>query len=162
MEHLLPIRPWDIVIDDDGTGEVADLVALQIDERDLYVMLVHCKYSSEDDPGARVEDLYDVCGQTQKSIRWKHYVDGMFTRLIRREQLRVRRTGASGLVLGTGNDLYSARDRAYELRPRFAITIAQLGLSKSGASADQLRLLAATDVYVSEVAVAELHVWCSA
>jgi superfamily II DNA or RNA helicase len=162
MDHLLSLHEWDTVIDDDGAGEVADLVALRVDGRDLHVMLVHCKYSSDDAPGARVDDLYDVCGQTQKSIRWKHYVDGMFARLIRREQLRLKRDVTNAIVLGDRSDLYSLRDRAFELVPIFTIAIAQPGLSKAGASQDQLRLLAATDVYVSQVAVADLQVWCSA
>jgi superfamily II DNA or RNA helicase len=162
MDHLLSLHEWDVVIDDDGTGEVADLVALRVEGQDLRVMLVHCKYSSEDAPGGRVEDLYDVCGQTQKSIRWKHYVDAMFARLIRREQLRLRRSVTNAITVGESRDLYALRDRSFELTPRFTIAIAQPGLSKALASQDQLRLLAATDVYVSQVAVADLQVWCSA
>ena len=62
---------WDVVLDDDGTGEIADIVALRIDEDGLLVRLVHCKFSHGDKPGARIDDLYDVCGQAQKSVMWR-------------------------------------------------------------------------------------------
>ena len=150
------------MLDDDGTGEVADIVALRDDDDRLHVMLVHCKYSSEDNAGRprrrslrrmRPSAEVDPLEALRRDVRSPHPA---------REQLRARRTGVSGFVAGGGNDLYSLRDRAYQLTPRFGITIAQPGLSKTAASTDQLRLLSATDVYVSAVAVAELHVWCSA
>ena len=67
----MPFGNWEVIVDDDGAGEIADIVALRTEGRHLVVLLVHCKYSSEDQPGARVEDLYDVCGQTAKSARWR-------------------------------------------------------------------------------------------
>ena len=59
---------WEIVIDDDGAGELADIVLLKRTEDALEVLMVHCKYSSGDKPGARIDDLYDVCGQSMKRI----------------------------------------------------------------------------------------------
>lgn len=162
IEHVVGLEAWDIVLDDDGTGEVADIVAIRMDGSDLRVLLVHCKYSSEDFSGSRVEDLYDVCGQTQKSIRWRHYVDDMLARLIKREQRRVQRDQYSGFHVGDGNDLYRLRDEAYRLRPAFTIAIAQPGVSKRVVSQEQLHLLAGTEVYLSEVAVADFAVWCNA
>jgi superfamily II DNA or RNA helicase len=63
--------PWDVVIDDDGTGEIADLVAMRVDQEGLRIRLVHCKYSVSETPGRRVEDLYELCGQAQKSVMWR-------------------------------------------------------------------------------------------
>jgi hypothetical protein len=162
MAHVIGLETWDVVLDDDGTGEVADIVAIRIDGPDLRVLLVHCKYSTEDFAGSRVEDLYDVCGQTQKSIRWKHYVDEMLARLIKREQHRLQRNHLTGFQIGDGNALYRIRDEAYRLRPVFTIAIAQPGVSKQAVSSAQLHLLAGTEVYLSEVAVANFAVWCNA
>jgi superfamily II DNA or RNA helicase len=162
MEQVLAMADWDVVLDDDGTGEVADIVALRIDGRDLHVLLVHCKYSSQDDPGARVGDLYDVCGQTQKSIRWKQYPEDMLARLIRREQRRRKHSTYSGFHVGDGKALYDVLDRARTLRHHFSVIIAQPGLAKASVSRAQLDLLASTEVYLSDVAVADLRVWCSA
>jgi hypothetical protein len=67
----LKTENWDVILDDDGSGEIADIVAMRIDAEGLLIRLVHCKYSHEDTPGRRVEDLYEVCGQAQKSIIWR-------------------------------------------------------------------------------------------
>jgi len=47
---------------------------------DLEVLLVHCKFSSEPKPGARIEDLYDVCGQAMKMNRAKSIPDQLARR----------------------------------------------------------------------------------
>ena len=50
---------------DDGTAEFADLVAVNnLGEIELY----HCKYSSDEKPGTRVGDCYEVLGQAMRSI----------------------------------------------------------------------------------------------
>jgi hypothetical protein len=66
--------PWDIVLDDDGSGEVADIVALQSVAGELRISLTHCKYVSGGVPRAQVKDLYEVCGQAQKSTRWRRSI----------------------------------------------------------------------------------------
>ncbi|QOC90847.1 hypothetical protein [Micromonospora craniellae] len=78
MRQVCEERDWDVVIDDDGSGEAADIVGLAVDDEGLLVRLIHCKYSSEAFPGGRVADLYEVCGQAHKSVQWKrapHLID---------------------------------------------------------------------------------------
>lgn len=60
--------PYDVIFDDDGKGEIADVVALRITDSVVSVTLYHCKYSGADTPGARLGDLYEVCGQAQTHI----------------------------------------------------------------------------------------------
>lgn len=62
---------WEIIIDDDGPGELADIALLRRTEDSLEVLMAHCKYSSGDQPGRRIDDLYDVCGQAMKMNRAK-------------------------------------------------------------------------------------------
>jgi superfamily II DNA or RNA helicase len=162
IQHVLGLAEWDVVLDDDQSGEVADIVAIRAETDRLHVMLVHCKYSTDDDAGARVEDLYDVCGQAQKSARFRHYVSNMFRQLIRRERNRVQRYGYSGFERGDIQTLYGLHDQARLLRPSFTIAIAQPGLSKAHASLPQMHLLAGTEVYVREVAKADFVVFCNA
>jgi hypothetical protein len=71
--HGGPNRPIvrDVYFDDDGPGEIADVVAIRLTENLVSVTLFHCKFSSGDMPGARVKDLYAVRGQAQKSARWR-------------------------------------------------------------------------------------------
>jgi superfamily II DNA or RNA helicase len=153
---------WDVVIDDDGTGEIADIVALRIDEGGLLVRLVHCKYSHEEHPGARVIDLYEVCGQAQKSIMWRRSDLGPFFRTLHdRAQKKMQREGSTPFEVGDINRLYEIRDRSIGLPRRVEITIAQPGLSKEQASIAQLDLLASTDSYLLTTIRAQLNVWCS-
>src|SRR5581483_9686549 len=59
-----------IIVYDHGTGELADFVTLTQRVDDVLATLFHCKASSARDPGERVNDLYEVCGQAVKSARW--------------------------------------------------------------------------------------------
>jgi superfamily II DNA or RNA helicase len=161
LEHVLSLADWEVVIDDDGTGEVADIVALRSDGKTLYIHLTHCKFVLGGKPRAQVADLYEVCGQAQKSAQWRRNVDAMFEYLLRRERRRVDRTGKSGFVKGNASALYALEDAARRLRPEFAIAVAQPGVSQAAVSAPQLELLAATETYVFEAAHSRLEVYSS-
>jgi hypothetical protein len=88
---------WDIILDDDGTGEIADIVAMRIDPEGLLIRLVHCKYSHGETAGARVDDLYEVCGQAQKSIMWRRSdLKPFFRTLDDRARKKHQRTGVDG------------------------------------------------------------------
>lgn len=160
-ERLIGLRDWDVVVDDDGTGEIADLVAVKdLDDR-LLVHLVHCKYSAETVPGARVGDLYEVCGQAHRSAHLRHAIGAMIKNLIRRERAR-RKRGYNGVLVGTDEALLGLQDLARLRRPQMQVTIAQPGLSKAAAQTRHLQLLGAADVYLREIAFASFDVWCSA
>ncbi len=161
LQYVQSLGPWEIIVDDDGTGEIADIVAIRCEEERLVVALAHCKYSTQDTPGARLDDLYVVCGQAQKSVRWRRNLEVFFRRLVQREQSRVRNHSRSGFVLGNGNTLYRLRERARFLKPDFTFLIAQPGLSKNQASTQQLDLLGSTETYLYEVANASFGVLCS-
>ena len=153
---------WDVVLDDDGSGEIADVVALRIDDDGLLVRLVHCKYSHEDTPGARVLDLYEVCGQAQKSIMWRRNDLGPFFRTLDdRARKKQDREGISPFEVGDARKLYELRDKATVLNRRMEIVIVQPGLSAAKASTQQLDLLASTQSYLRTTIGAPLAVWCS-
>jgi superfamily II DNA or RNA helicase len=59
-----------ITIVDDAAYEIADVVAIEQTAEAFRVHLLHCKFSSQDVPGARLEDLYEVVGQAVRSCRW--------------------------------------------------------------------------------------------
>lgn len=160
LRYVMDLADWAVVLDDDGPGEIADIVALRTDGEWLRVLLVHCKWTSAGPAGARLSDLYEVCGQAQKSVRWRQHVPEMFDRLIRRERDRVRTHGVSGFMAGNGSALYAVQDAARLLRADFSIAIAQPGLSKTGASLGQLHLLGSTEVYIREVAAGDFMVMC--
>lgn len=160
MAALLLAEEWDLIIDDDGPGEVADLVALRAIDGSLLIRLVHCKYSHSATPGARLGDLYELAGQAQRSAAWRRNIDAMFSRLIRRERERAKQ-GKSGFVRGDIADLHRLFDEIPTLSPRLQISLAQPGMSATRVSQNQLELLASTDTYVSDTAQSAIQVFCS-
>lgn len=141
---------YDIIFDDDGAGEVADVVALRRSGRTLTIDLFHCKYSSSAAPGSRVEDLYEVCGQAQKSVRWAERFDELLHHLRRREADRQRRGDATRFEHGGMANLISLIGQWREMRPQFSVTIVQPGYSRAKAAKPHLELFAATESYLME------------
>ncbi len=160
VRALMDEATWDLIVDDDGPGEMADLVALRVEDDKLIIKLVHCKYSSEDTPGARVADLYELCGQAQKSARWRSDIKSVFKHLIRREKKRVA-DGRNGILVGDAGALYNLESQHRALTPDMVIAIVQPGMSKASASDSQLSLLAATEVAIQEIATGRFEVVCS-
>lgn len=158
--HLAGLREWDVIVDDDGTAEIADLVALKEDDDRVVVHLVHCKYSSQDETGARLADLYELCGQAHRSAHHRQQLAAMVKNLIRRERKR-RGRGTTGLMKGSDADLLRLQDLVRMRRPELHITVVQPGLSKEKAEARHLQVLGAADLYVKEIAHATFEVWCS-
>jgi superfamily II DNA or RNA helicase len=162
LDQVISGSSWEFVFDDDASGESADIVALQRDGKLLRVGLYHCKYAVGASVGCRIEDLYAVCGQAQKSIRWRESVDRLLAHLRLREGRRISAGQPSRIEKGDARILHEIVNGAHLLRPDYRVWIVQPGLSKSRASAEQLRLLGATELYLSETYRIPLHVIASA
>jgi hypothetical protein len=161
IKQLRGEATWDLLIDDDGPGEVADIVAMREDDGRLAVVLAHCKYSAPP-AGARIDDLYDLCGQAMKSAEWRRgEMSALFRTLERRARNKQQRTGVSPFEIGDPATLYRLQERSRYLRHHFDLVIAQPGLSAVQVSPQQLNLLAATEIYSYEVAGGSLRVLCS-
>lgn len=144
--------PWHIVFDDDDSREVADIVAIRIENNRLIIHLYHCKYSRDSQAGSRIDDLYAVCGQAQKSIYWRENrgLSQLIPHLIKRESNRLARNQASRIELGSLKVLQDIEQRRETLRPEFKIFIVQPGLSKAQANEPILKLLSATSLFLLE------------
>lgn len=160
IQKVRGLANWDLILDDDGSGEMADIVAVRVEGNKMFVMLTHCKYSSEDDPGARVGDLYEVCGQAQKSVEWRRKPELMFSHLIRRERKRMR-DGYSGIIIGTHQKLLELAERAQYSLHEWVIAVAQPGVTKARVSLPQLNLLASTEIYIRETSDSDFVVYTS-
>ena len=154
---------YEIVFDDDGSGEAGDLVCLRNDRpsNSIEILLVHCKFSLADSAGARVKDLYEVSGQAQKCIHWKH---NGFTKLVthmksREEKWRVR--GNSRFLKGDLAHLSVLKDVARKAKTRLEVWIVQPGVSKRAVTNSMRLLLGATDEYLSQTSNAHLKVFSS-
>ncbi|NEI22868.1 DEAD/DEAH box helicase family protein [Rhizobium leguminosarum] len=166
IDNLLADGTYDIIFDDDGSGESADVVAIRKEGETLTVAMFHCKYASELNPSARVGDLYEVCGQTQKSIRWRERPDLLLSRLRNREMASRRNRGISRLEKGQISDLIQWNNRWSEFDYRYEMTAVQPGYSKAEAirqqDKGQLELLAATQSLLMDTWVIPFTFQCSA
>lgn len=153
---------FDIIFDDDNAGEIADVIAIKVDDvnKKVKVELFHLKFSQEDRPGARINDLYAVNGQAQKCVSWLHTKpEHILGRMLKR--------GASGpknrYELGTQEQLSIIREKVKSLyEVEYIVNIVQPGLSKAAASIEQLKLLSLTEVFLWETRMIELGVIASA
>lgn len=148
----------DVVFDDDSAGEAADIVAIRVlggmeTPTAIEVGLYHCKYSNSPLPGHRIDDLYVVCGQAQKSVAWvtsETKKSDIFTHLLRREMDRVNNGRPTRFEVGSIDLLQTIREMSYTLSVSFSIAIVQPGLSGAEISPDQLQLLGVTENYLME------------
>lgn len=124
---------------------------------------MHCKYSSAATAGARLADLYEVCGQAMRGARWRdNGALPLLEHLDRRAQTYVRRTGGSPFEIGDREALFRIRQQAPQLFPRVSTIIVQPGLSISASSDEQLRLIAGAASYVQSVTKGHFDVYASA
>lgn len=152
---------YDVIINDDGSGEAADLVAFKVIDDEIVLSLIHCKYSSGDTAGARVSDLYEVCGQAQRSIHWKHAgMEHLYKHVIRREKPWGEK-GYSRFLKGTIRDLNTIKNRARTSKLRLEIAIVQPGLSVEKINDELLKLLGCTASYIKKTTQADLLVIAS-
>jgi superfamily II DNA or RNA helicase len=148
VQYVESLDEWDVILDDDGPGEAADIVALKINGNRLIGNLIHCKYSGATTAGHRISDLYELCGQAIKSVDKVRNPDLLIKNLIRRE--KNRRPEQNNLLKGDDHALQKILEEHHILIPSFTITIVQPGVKKPEASSDQLELLAATESYISD------------
>ena len=149
---------YDIIFDDDGTGEVADVVALKAAGDRLLVHLFHCKYSKSSDAGVRVNDFYEVCGQAQKSVFWRSQASRLFDHLGLREAQRYKTYGVSRFERGDIKKLDELRKRSRALYFDFQIWIVQPGLNSDDVGSAILDLLGATELYLQDTFAVPLGV----
>lgn len=142
-------RDYQIIFDDDAPGEAADVIGIAVSDDKLKLDLFHCKFSGGD-AGRRVKDLYEVCGQAQRSIKWRADIDRLLMHMVNREKSRMRKHGVSRFERGTFKLLQEMRAEARALVPEARIFVVQPGLSKAKISDDQRELLSSTDVYLHE------------
>ena len=152
-----------LVFDDDDSGESADVVCVQDHKYSLEIEFYHCKFAKDGKVGYRVEDLYEVCGQAQKSVQWAARPEALFDHLEKREPRTSKQTGQkiSRFERGTMNALRMLRNKSLNLPVKFKIFIVQPGMSKALATTAQLVLLAVTEDYLQDTYNVPLEVICS-
>jgi hypothetical protein len=154
---------FDIIYDDDYSGEIADIITMKLHSDTLNVGLYHLKYAIDGKVSEQIKNLYEVCGQAQKSVHWKHKDGKDFINHLLRRQIKTRNgQECSRLEVGTVQDLEKLLSIAKQKIPMvFEIFIVQLGFSKLNATNEILILLGVTENYIKEVAGINLKVIAS-
>jgi len=145
MTYILNVYPQALanefqhVFIDDGSGEVADIVACNIEPDAMIIRFVHCKASGGAIPGHRVDDVYVVSGQVIKSVRLIGSNRKLRDHLQRRSNLVT--------VAGNLNQVLLALVDGSKVK-RYEIQLVQPGISAGQVTGGMLRPLAAARDYV--------------
>jgi superfamily II DNA or RNA helicase len=159
---FLKIRDaYDVVFNDDGSGEIADLVAIREIDHEIQIDLYHCKYCNAGSaPGARVDDTYVVSGQASRSVKWLHRGSAIFQRLLERYGKSME-GGNDRLLKGTAEDLEVLKRKARNVDAKLSFIIVQPAVSAARVSDEMLTVFGSSYVYLKSIANVELQVVCS-
>jgi superfamily II DNA or RNA helicase len=160
-ERLKP--EYEVVFNDDGCGEAADLVCLKdVDEETIKLCLVHCKGAHGGHVSQDITNFYTVCGQAQKSITAKHAGLPTLYRDLKRRHETWARVGANRFLKGDMKHLAYFKEKARRAKIEFEMILVQPGGSIATITDDALRLLATTELYLFKTTQAKLRVVISA
>ena len=153
---------YDLVFNDDGHGEAADLICLKdVDESTIRLCLVHCKGAHGGHVSQDIRNFYIVCGQAQKNITAKHKgLPRLYHDLKRRHDVWVK-VGASRFLKSDMKGLAYFKEKARRAKLQFEVVLVQPGASVSTVTDDSLRLLATTELYLMKTTQAAFRVICS-
>ena len=126
----------------------------------ISVQFYHLKYAKNGIISGRIDNFYEVCGQAQKSIIWKHKTGvEFFEHLLRRKSKKYQGAERSRLEKGTISDLERLMRIAKNKKPMdFEVFIVQPGMSKNNTTESIMTLLGVTENYLKEVGDINLNV----
>lgn len=152
---------FDIVFDDDGAGEAADLVCFKEEKEHIRLVLVHCKFTKGSTPGGRVKDVVEVSSQAVRSAKWKWKFKDLCRHILTREKKLKTEKRSTRFIKGGNTDLNSfiRMCRFKEIRPE--IIIVQPGISIKKITAEQISILASAYSYLKETIGVDLDIICS-
>lgn len=152
-----------MIIDDDGAGEIADLIGFDESEEGIEITLYHLKFALGGKPSGDINNLYQVCGQAVKSIRWKYTMSRrIFDSILKRDESKQSSGRASSILKGTHENVLRFREQALNSRMlKFHVVIVQPGLSKEKCSEEILILLGNVKQFLLDVSAIDFNVICS-
>lgn len=152
---------YQIIFNDDGAGEIADLIGINEDNGLITVDFYHCKYCSATDgvakPGARVNDTYEVSGQTSRSVKWLHSGDALFSRMVERYSKSID-NGFDRILKGDISEIDILRYKCRDSELAIGFFIVQPAISLAKISEDQLTVLGTSYTYIKAIAGTDVRV----
>lgn len=152
---------FDVIFDDDESGEAADLVCLKEEDDHIRLALVHCKFTTGTAGGERVDDVVAVSSQAVRSARWKWRFRDLCRHVIGREKRLAKDYRPTRFLKGDVRELNQIVRSSRFKDVRAEIVIVQPGLSRSKCTADQSAVLAAAAAFLSDTVAVNLDVICS-
>jgi superfamily II DNA or RNA helicase len=154
---------YDLIFNDDGCGEAADLVCLKdVDDGTIRLCLVHCKGAYEGRVSRDIRNFYTVCGQAQKCITAKHAGIPTLYHDLKRRQEAWAREGKTRFLKGNMKKLSYFKEKSRRSKLEFEVILVQPGASIGTITDDSLRLLATTELYLFKTTQAKVRVAVSA
>lgn len=144
-----------VVFNDDNSGESADIVAIFLSDDVIRFELIHCKYSKEYS-GARLSDLFEVCGQAIVSLRYKWKPEELLKHMERRNGAGILK--GKRFYHGDYSDIEDIRKALKYTNVQFEFAVAQPGVEQSKLSLDMLNFLGS--VYGTIVEMTETKLKC--
>lgn len=161
ISFLKGTEKYSLIFDDDGSGEIADIIAIQEDDDKLIFELYHCKYSSELQPGARVKDLYEVCGQAEKCIKWTFDAKSLLERIMKREAYRLNKSNVSRYEIGDNKVVYRLINKLKAFPFEVKVYVVQPGVIKQQITSEMHQVLCSAAAYLQETRGIKLTLICS-
>lgn len=144
QDYLIALPNSGFIIYDHRSGEAADFIVAQtLPANRLSVALYHCKGAGGAPSGERVDDVYELAGQSVKSARFQRK-DELLRHIERRTQQRANR-GHSPFITGTRDDALDLI-RSYDpISIQLAVYAVQPGLSAQGLAGNVRAVMAAAN-----------------
>ena len=152
-----------IIYDDDGSGEIADVIGINDSRDKIDVHLFHLKYAKGGAISNDIDNFYQVCGQAQKALNWK-YRSGkdFFDHLLKRKTKIKDGNSCSRIIKGSEDDIERLLNASkWSKEMKFHMYIVQPSLRKANASESILLLLGNTYQYLSALGDVNLKVYSS-
>jgi superfamily II DNA or RNA helicase len=156
LARYLDRDEFEIVYWDHGAGETADFVAFKRrEDGGIDVKLYHCKGSSGAEPGNRVGDVYEVCGQAVKCVIFCD-LPRMVGRLAGRFS---RKSGMAQFIKGDIDQLKAlSRTRPFT----FQMIVVQPGISQMNIESKLSEVLGAANAHLASAGMLEMRTLGSA
>lgn len=152
---------YDIIFDDDNPGEIADIITIKDNNDKIEFEFYHCKFSSSNQPGSRVDDLYVVCGQAQKSIIWKQDGIALIERMESREYSRIVNAGISRFEKGDLRKLKEIKNKLKRFPFNLKINVVQPGVDSKSITDQMHQVLGSTKSYLLDTYGLKFQLICS-
>lgn len=144
QEYLVGLPTNCFIIYDHRSGEAADFIVAQtMPANRLSVSLYHCKGAGGASSGERVDDVYELAGQSVKSARFQRK-DDLVRHIERRTQVRPNR-GHSPFLVGTRDDALNLL-RSYDpISIQLTVYAVQPGIAAGGLAENVRAVMAAAN-----------------